>query len=397
MGVLMTTDLRRWNGAFLLPLLLLAPAACDTLTGLDDAIPIPIRADDGWETASVESVGLASGPLQALVALIDNTPDALIHGVIVVKDDKLVFEEYWPGVDMEGISLNPVRQSFGYRTRHYVASVSKSITSALVGIAFDGGLVGGVDDSLFSYFPDYADLRTEENEGVTLRHLLAFSSGFDWNEHVYGFDDPRDSHFQMFAAEDPVRMLLGRPMVRQPGAAFHYNSGDTNLMGEIVRRVSGAETLVAFADQVLFGPLEIEDFDWGRFPLAPEVTFASGGAFLRPRDMAKLGALYLNGGVWNGRRVVPEAWVEASLAESSHFQGTYRSVYGYGFNWWLGRSAFRGGTVAYFRASGWGGQEVYAFPELDMVVVFTGGSYYQDPALDVDDLVENFILRAVGD
>lgn len=376
---------------------LLLAAACTSPTGFDDSVPIPAAGADGWETASVESVGLAPEPLQALVALIDNTPDHLIHGVLVARDSKLVFEEYWPGVDMEDLSLNPVPRTFGSHTRHYAASVSKSFTSALVGIALDRGLLGSVDEPLFSYFPEYSDLRTVDNERVTLRHLLAFSSGFDWNEHVYGFGDPRDSHFQMFAAEDPVRMLLARPMVREPGEGFLYNSGDTNLLGEIVRRVSGENDLLVFADEVLLGPLAIEDYAWGHLPLAPEVTFASGGAFLRPRDMAKLGALYLNGGVWNGVRIVSEGWVEASVAESTHFQGTYRSVYGYGFNWWLGQSAFREGTVAYFRASGWGGQEVYAFPELDLVVVFTAGGYYEDPALSVDDLIEDFILRAVRD
>ena len=395
MGVLMIRYVRRRTGALLL--LLLAAAACDSPTGPREPLPIPLQADDGWQTASVESVGLAPEPLQALVALVDKTAEHLIHGILVVKDDKLAFEEYWPGEDMKDVSLTPVHRYFNHGTPHYVASVSKSITSALVGIALDRGLIGSVDDSLFSYFPDYADLRTADNEGVTLRHLLAFSSGFDWNEHVYGFDDPRDSHYQMFATDDPVRMLLSRPMVRQPGAAFHYNSGDTNLLGEIVRRTSGAETLVDFADEVLFGPLDIVDYRWSRFPLAPDVTFASGGAYLRPRDMAKLGALYLNGGVWNDRQVVPRAWVEASIAESTYFQGTYRSVYAYGFNWWLGRSAFRDTTVTYFRASGWGGQEVFVYPELDMVIVFTAGAYYDDSPLDMYDLIEDFILQAVRD
>jgi CubicO group peptidase (beta-lactamase class C family) len=390
----MTTHLRRRTCPLLL---LLAAGACDSLTGPDDAIAIPLQEQDGWETASLESVGLDPDPFRALLTLIDRTQDHFIHGILVVRNDRLVFEEYWPGVDMEDIGLNPVQRPFGYNTLHYVASVSKSITSALVGIALDRGLLGSVDDPLFWYFPEYGELKTVENEAVTLRHLLSFSSGFDWNEHVYGFDDPRDSHFQMFATEDPVRMLLSRPMVRAPGAAFHYNSGDTNLLGEIVRRESGAETLVAFAHEVLFGPLQIESYTWGRFPLAPEVTFASGGAFLRPRDMAKLGALYLNGGVWNGQRVVPEAWVQASVIESMHFQGSYGSVTGYGFNWWLGRSAFRDTAVEYFRASGWGGQEVFAFPELALVVVFTAGGYHDDPALDVDDLIEDFILQAVRD
>ena len=390
----MTTFLR---GRLAPALLVLAPAACDPLTAPTDPLQIPPQDDDGWETASVESVSMDPEPLQAMLALIDQTPHHLIHGVVIVRDDKLVFEAYWPGVDMGDIGLNPVQRHFGHRTPHYVASVTKSITSALVGIAIDRGLIGNVDDSLFSYFPDYADLRTVENEGVTLRHLLSFSSGLDWNEHVYGFGDPQDSHVQMFSAADPRRMLLGRPIVQDPGSAFLYNSGDTNLLGEIVRRQSGAENLVAFADEHFFGPLDIHDYDWGRFALTPEVTFASGGAFLRPRDMAKLGSLYLHLGTWKGRRIVPETWTVVSALEATSLEGDHRTLYGYGFNWWLGRSPYGSRLAPYFRASGWGGQDVFVYPDLRLVVVFTGGCYNEDCPLDLNDLIEDFVFQAIPD
>jgi len=266
--------------------------------------------------------------------------------------------------------------------------------SALVGIAVDRGLIGGVDDLLFSYFPEYVGLSSEASRRITLEHLLAFSSGYDWNEHVYGFDDPRDSHVQMFGNQDPVAYLLSRPVLTEPGTTFRYNSGDTNLLGEIVRRVAGAETLVAYAEQVLFRPLEIDVYEWLRLGLAPEVTFASGGASLRPRDMAKLGQLYLDGGVWDGRRIVPAAWVEASTAVVTPLPG-YQTVYGYGYNWWLGRSDLGAGQVEHFRAAGWGGQDVFVFRELDLVVVFTAGGYYDERPLSVHDLLEGYILSAI--
>jgi len=338
---------------------------------------------------------MQSKRLLDLRRLISNTDGHLIHGLLIVKDGKLVFEEYWPGIDMTGISLEPLYREFDRDTLHYAASVSKSFTSALVGIARDRGFIGGVDQPLFGFFPDYAALENEDNEPITLEHLLAFSSGLEWNEHQYGFDDPRDSHNQMFRAEDPVAFLLGRPLSQVPGQAFLYNSGDTNLVGEIVRRQSAASTLGDFAEDVLFAPLGIDSYQWARFPLADEMTFASGGGCFRPRDMAKLGALYLQGGVWRGTRIVSESWVAASTQLSTPLGGDYDGLYGYGYNWWLGRSSYKAGNAEYFRALGWGGQDVFVYPDLGLIVVFTAGRYWETGTLTWNDLLEDYILTAI--
>ena len=374
--------------------LLMAAIACDWITG-PDGYRRPPQTNDGWATASLEQVGIDPQPLLDLLDLVDGTDNHLFHGLLIVRRQRLVFEEYWRGTDLEPGTLGPVERDFDRNTLHYVASVSKSLTSALVGIAIDQALIGGVEESVFSHFPDYAGLRTDDNAGITLRHLLAFSSGYDWNEFVYGFDDSRDSHNQMFATSDPIGYLLDRPMISTPGAEFHYNSGDTNLLGEIVRRASSSATLVDYAEGRLFEPLGITTYEWLRFPRAGAITFASGGASLRPRDMAKLGALYLDGGVWNGTRVVSEGWADASTSLATSLEGTHRSLYGYGYNWWLGRSQYRGATVEYFRAAGWGGQEVFVYPELELIVVFTAGGYYDTPPLHVDDLLEQYILPSI--
>jgi len=379
------------------PLLLISlTIGCGSPDAPETGYERPPQTNDGWETASLEQVGMDPVPLLDLLDLIANTEDHLIHGLLIVKDGKLVFEEYWPGADLEPGTLNPVQRNFDRNTLHYVASVSKSITSALTGIALDMGLIGSVDDSLFPFFPEYAHLKTADNGEITLRHLLSFSSGYDWNEFVYGFGDPRDSHYQMFNTPDPLAFLLGRPVVSAPGSEFHYNSGDTNILGEIVRRASASATLLGFADRYLFQPLGIVTYDWLRFPLADEVTFASGGASLRPRDMAKLGALYLNEGVWAGERIVPAEWVDASTELATVLPGNSGSVYGYGYNWWLGRLQYGDGLVDYFRASGWGGQEVFVFRELELIVVLTAGEYYDSSPLDLKDVIEHYIFRAIA-
>ena len=391
--------MKRWTTARALTatLLLALPIACDSSTGPGDLYPIPVQTTDGWQTASLESVGMDPEPLLSLLELISNTDNHMIHSILIVKDQKLVFEEYWTGIEFEDFSLLSVERHFDRDMLHYLASVSKSITSALVGIAIDQGVIGGVEDSLFSYFPECSDLRNDDNGGLTLKHLLTFSSGYDWNEHEYGFDDPRDSHYQMFNAPDPWRQLLGRPVLFTPGSEFLYNSGDTNIMGEIVRRETSSPKLADFAEEYLFEPLGIELYDWWTFPLLDEVNFASGGVYLRPRDMAKFGALYLNGGSWNGTQIVPSLWVDASTDLSIPFVGSYRTLYGYGYNWWLGRSQFGEQRVAYFRASGWGGQNIYVYPELDLILVFTAGGYWESRPLDVNDMIEFYILAAITD
>ncbi len=182
-------------------------SACGSTTSSDDGYPIPLQTGDGWQTASLEAVGMHHGPLQDLLDLIAGMDNHMIHSILIVKNQKLVFEEYWAGIDLEPISLTPVEREFDRETLHYAASVSKSVTSALVGIALDQGLIGNVGATPFSFFPDYDDVKSDDNSQIILEHLLAFSSGYDWNEHVYGFDDPRDSHNQMFNTPDPVRFL----------------------------------------------------------------------------------------------------------------------------------------------------------------------------------------------
>jgi CubicO group peptidase (beta-lactamase class C family) len=371
--------------------------ACDSPTGPSEDLGKPRQTGDGWETASLQSVGMERGRLRDLLELIDGTEDHLIHSLLIARSQKLVFEKYWPGTDLNAANLDPVPRFFDGETLHYVASVSKSISSALAGIALDRGLIDSVDELVFDFFPEHQDLRIGPASEVTLRHLLSFTSGFHWNEFVYGFDDPRDSHNMMFSSDNPIRHLLERPMDTPPGAEFHYNSGDTNLLGEVVRRESSSATLIDFAVEHLFGPLGIEEFGWVRFGYAPEVTFASGGASLRPRDMAKLGALYLGGGVWNGIRVISEEWVTESTTMAIPLVGNYMTLHGYGYNWWLGRFQFRGTPVEYFRAAGWGGQDVFVIPDLEIVIVFTAGGYYDPRPLSVNTLIQDYILRAVVD
>lgn len=370
-------------------------SSCDSSS---QTIEPPAQLNDGWETASLESVGMNPDRFEDLLDLMAKTENHEFHSILVVKDSKLVFEEYWPGTDLLPTTLEQVSRDFERETLHWVASVSKSITSALVGIALDRGIVGGVDEPIFSFFPEYEHLQNDQNGGIAVEHLLSFSSGYEWNEMEYGFDDPRDSHYQMFHSTDPLEYLLGRPMVSQPGAEFLYNSGDTNLAGEIIRRSSASETLAAFAENYLFAPLGIDSYAWERFPQAQEIAFASGGVSLKPRDMAKFGAMFLSGGTWRGTRILSSSWVAASTQKSiSLSEGWISDLDGYGYNWFLGNATMNGAPAPYYRAAGWGGQNVFVFPGLQLVVVLTQGNYYEAGPIDGNDIVEDYILAAIED
>ena len=275
---------------------------------------VPEQADDGWTTASLGEVGIDETRMQTLMNGLSELEDNPIHSIVIVKNGRLVFEEYYSGDDLsvEG-GLHTVPMDFGRETLHCVASASKTVTSILVGIAIDQRMIESVDEGLFAFFPEYAHLGGGTKDDITLWHALTMSSGIPWDESR-SYTDPQNDVAQMyFLCDDPLEYVLGKDLIAPPGEAFIYNSGTTNLLGEVVSRSSG-QTLPEFADQYLFTPLGIETLEWTGIPIASDITAAASLLYLRPRDMAKIGQLYLEDGVWEDRRVVSEAWVAESTA-----------------------------------------------------------------------------------
>jgi len=362
---------------------------------------VPALVGDGWETASLQEVGMNPVLITSLMEELLTRNDHLYHGLLIVKDGKLVLEEYFNGFDMDvfGVELNQVYKEFDRETLHFQASVTKSVTSILVGIAMDNGFLPGVDATVLSQYPEYADLIDGQRDLITIHHMLAMCSGLDWDESTYEYDDPRSDTYQLLFSDDPVRFVLTLPIIAAPGASFLYNSGTTNVLGDLVRKTSGL-ILTEFAQQYLFGPLGIEEFEWLRCQTATDVTFASGGLYLRPRNMAKLGQLYCQDGLWNGQQVVSAGWVQASTTESismpSSMVEPYHS-YGYGYQWWLER--FNSGALDAFSARGWGSQYIVVIPAVDLVVVFTGGAY-DVSTLSVPmmyyDIIQDYILPSLN-
>ena len=333
---------------------------------------VPTETGDGWETASLNDVGMDEAPIIEMMNGLSSMDEHPIHGIVIIKDNKLVFEEYFSGEDIDlssGIDFS--HRDFDADALHCQASATKSVTSILLGIAIDRGLVAHVDEKVLSFYPEHSYLNDSDVGEVTLRHMLSMSSGIPWDES-YAYTDPRNNLNQQFYSEDPVRYLLELPLTAEPGTTFMYNSGTTNVLGDVVRVASG-QTLVEFADENLFAPLGIESFEWVPFPLAPEIAVASSTLYLRPRDMAKIGQLYLQGGEWDGERIVSREWIAESISVPPSENPIPELIDGYGYQWW--RGTFESGDTATYFAAGWGGQFIYVLPEMDIVIVFTGGNF----------------------
>ncbi len=274
---------------------------------------------------------------------------------------------------------------------HNLKSVTKSVTSLLTGIALHTGDLQNLDEPLGYIMPDaftHGDDRHKRD--ITIRHLLTMRSGFAWEE--YG-----SSAIAMTAAPDWVRFVLDRPLAHRPGVAFNYSTGDTQLLSAALSRLTGMD-LLSYADLYLFEPLGITSRAW---PADPQGNTIGGSELaLAPRDMAKIGFLALNRGVWGGNQIVPPAWIAESHRQHSVIEPDDRgdcADLGYGYLWWLRQQ----GNVGSAMAVGFGGQFIYVIPALDIVVVLTGDiatapeSFRDNRMLCQFNLVEDFIVPAV--
>lgn len=318
----------------------------------------PSKLEDGWLVGRPAGHGFDPAILQDMRRRVVEGKLDNVHAIIVARDGVLVYEQYAAGQDQNG--LEPATHAtFDATTRHNGNSITKSVTSLLVGIALERGWIKALNTPVLDYFPEYADLLTPEKSAITLYHLLTMSDGLDWSE----FKPPFDSFGKMRGANDAYRYVLERPVKAPPGRTYNYNSGATELIGAILRKASG-KSLDTLARDELFGPLGIKDVEWNR-RLPDGQPQASGALRARPRDWAKLGQLVLNRGVWNDRQIVPSAWIADSIKPHNNGPGLFL----YGYHWWLGRSFFGGSVIEWAGAMGWGGQRLMIVPDLGIVVL----------------------------
>lgn len=342
-------------------------------------------------TASAESVGIDGAAIGRLVDDIRAGKYSNIHSLLIVRSGKIVAEEYFQGEDeRRGHPLGTMR--FDADTLHDVRSVSKSVVSAVFGIAIASGSVKDIDAPVLSYFPEYADLQTPERARVRVRHLLSMTSGLEWDEDSRPYGDPLNSETMMDAQRDRVRFVLSRPIVAVPGERFRYSGGDTMLLAAVLERAT-KRRLDKYAEQMLFRPLGIDRYDWIAYPDGTPI--AASGLRLRPRDMAKFGQVFLDGGRWRGAQVLPESWVHASTSAQARVSDRPFGFQSYGFQWWLGSVRDEAHTP-WVMAVGYGGQRIMLIPSRDLVMVLTAGMYGNRAQTDITfEVLLDRILPAV--
>lgn len=401
----------RWNSLVLLLAMAasLVISACGGGGGSSVAPPAPLPpppaynyappADTGdtWTVGDAAANGFDVSTLEDMVNDIRAGQFGFIDAVVIAKDGVLVFEEtirdFTDSRDAWVNNTNP--------EMHAQFSVSKSITSLVVGIAIDEGYITGTDVpylGLFSY-PAY-DNWDPRKDDITLEHVLSMRAGLDWDEWRPPYSSP-DNQWNRFVQEevDFSKAYLDLPVVADPGSVFAYSTAATTSLGQAVEN-SVPMTLIDFGLGELMTPLGIIDIELLTTPTG--LPMGGSGFFLRARDTAKFGQLIVNGGVWNNEQIVSQAWLEDSVTPRSDLTWTDPTVWdwqveGYGLQWWTGYYDHGGQLYDATIAWGYGGQWIVAIPALDLVVAINSRAYDAGDAATNEGhaLVRRYILEAL--
>ncbi len=318
---------------------------------------------EGWRTSTPEKQGMQSG---MLADMLKNTKEKgyAIESITIIRNGYIVTDAYF--------------HPFQKGAKHIIHSCTKSITSALVGIALDKGDIKDVNQPILEFFPEKTIANLDEHKrAITLENLLTMASGLQCRDsYLYKWK----GLMEMKNSGDWAQYILDLPMAEPPGQRFEYCNGVSYLLSAIIQKTTNMKTL-DFARKYLFGPLGITDVQWRTSP--QDIDIGWGEMWLTPHDMAKIGWLYLNRGKWEGKQIVPATWVEAST--QGHISSTLFPRYGY--QWWI--------DASYYMAVGYKGQFIYVVPEKNMIVVFTGallGSDFYEPKA----LLNEYIIPAAA-
>ena len=311
-----------------------------------------------------ETQGVDSEDLVRLVHYIDGQAKGL-DSLVMIRHGHVIFEVYY--------------EPYGRDEVHILNSVTKSFVSALIGIAIDKGYLPNDENKLADWFPKAA---ADRKAAIDIRHLLTMTSGIDWPQ--YGRNNVSR---QMDESPNWVQFILNRPMAHDPGTQSNYSNGDAHLLSAVLQRATG-ESALEFGWKHLFQPLGIPKPRWDHDPQG--INIGSATIYMTPRDMAKLGMLYMHHGAWQGTQIVPEVWVRKSLKRNTSIEISAGQA-DYGYYWWL--------YPALGMSEAWGGagQRIAVFENLDLVTVMTGDISDDAPVTSFSSEIYNRILRAVKD
>jgi len=360
---------------------------------------IPQVYADGLETASLESVGMSVGPIEEMMDYLKSenqktTGGHTIHNILIVKDNKLVFEEYFKGYKfvITAPDFNGEVMDYTRTTDHFMASVSKSVTSVVFGIAVKEGYFNDLNKKIIDYLPQYSDILTGQKANITLHHLLTMTCGLAFDETTYNYGDTRNELRQAISATDPLLFILSKPLEAAPGTRFHYSSGSGLVLAAILEKVTGTKFL-DYANAMLFDPLRSEGGAWTA--TSSGLIFASGGLYLKARELTKIGLLFLNAGQWEGKQIITPVWIALTQQTQVTSTGNYLPNSLYSYQWWTTTFTVKGVPRKCFYAAGWGGQYMFIIPDLNLIIEMNAGNYLGTDRVSQLDLVTGYILRTI--
>jgi CubicO group peptidase (beta-lactamase class C family) len=294
-----------------------------------------------------------------IIAEIEKGKYGDLNSILISKHDSLIVENYYGEFDKD--------------SPHHIQSVTKSVSSLLIGIAIEQGYIKDENVSLKEFFPT-----SKINPGITLKQLLTMTTGWDYTpEEEKRFFDNGSSIAEILVKEQKFGV----------GKNFAYASPPIQLIGEIIEKSTG-EDLLGFAERSLFEQLEIMNYKWDKMS-EDDLPLTSGALFLLPIDMMKIGTMVKNGGVWKEKRIVSKSWIDKSISLQIDVP---KSIDDYGYLWWVGKTSKKENSQQFYFASGRGSQFILIFPDNDLVVVITGENYFNGKEFKVFDLLEEFIM-----
>lgn len=325
---------------------------------------IPNLTNDGWQTADAGFMGVDIKNLTTMTNQILDGEHPVIDGIIIIKDNHLVFEHYFNGYFDDKL--------------HELQSAVKSMDSALVGLAIDQGYLSSVNEKIYPLLPSYHNLDwSNGKDDITVSDLLTMQSGFPCKDGKTG----DCNSYILNQSQSWTLYTLSQSLINTPGSTFSYFTGLNIVSHTIVESLTG-KAIDDFAMEYLFSPLGISEFKWSHSPSGEAL---SGN--MRPRDMAKFGQLYLNNGTWHGNQVISEAWITDSLA--NQVEAPKADGWSYGYWWW--RNVSNDGTLRYYAARGAKDQYIFIVPSLSIVAVFTGNKDSGDGL----HLFEEFVIPSI--
>ncbi len=353
---------------------------------------VPDDIGDGWAVSSLADENMDEAPIATMLQRILDGTYPGIDAVAIARNNKLVLHQQirtgtgqfdaWAG------NTDP--------ERHILHSTSKSVTSALIGIAIDQGHIASTQVPFYDLFNYGAyDNWDPRKADMTLEDALTMRLGLEWDEWSLPYTNPENDLVDLENNNtDWPKALLDLPMTSDPGTVFAYNTAATIAIGQALVNATGIPMDI-YADQYLFHPMGIFDALWARSPAG--LPIGGSGLYLKIRDQLKFGQLFVNDGVWDGQQLISAAWIADSVTPRVDISSWATYSEAYGFQWWLDTFNFRQQGAEAWVTAGYGGQYTFCFPDLNLVVAFTGRNYTNPNGVTrLYEMVQDFVIASVN-